>query len=207
MYKLYYTPGACSMAPHILLNELGLEYTLEKVNLKTKLTKSGEDFKVINPKGVIPFLVTPEGKKIGESAIILQFLAHRHQSALLPDFGTDRYFEMAEWLHYVATDLHKGFTPLFAGHNWIQNTEGLGQLKESTLKILAERLSFVNRSLESRDYLIGELSLADFYLFNVASWSKFVDIRLDDYPALSRFMSVMSERSSVKKVFEAEGLG
>lgn len=206
MDKLYFTPGACSLAPHILFHELGLEHELVKVNLKTKMTKAGEDFTKINPKGVIPYLIDKSGEEVGECAVILQYLAHRERSPLLPQWGSPRYFQMAQWLHFIATDLHKGFTPLFAGHHWIENVEGLGQLKSSTLKILDQRLKYIDRSLKEREFLVGEMTIADVYLYNVVSWSKYVEISLSDYPELNRFMSSFGQRPSVAKVLEGEGL-
>lgn len=209
MYTLYFAPGACSLAPHIMLNECHAAYTLDKVNLKTKETKSGLNFLQINPKGSVPALRLPNGEVLTECAVILQALAYEFpEKELLPLAGTNEHIRCLEWLNTISTELHKGFTPLFAAHKWIENAEGLNQMKNSSRELLKQRLKLVDEHFaDERAFLLGrEISVADIYLFNVLNWGQFVEVKISEFPFLNKFHQQMSKRPSVEKSFQAEGL-
>lgn len=208
MVKLYFAPGACSLAPHIALIECGVEYELVKVNLKTKQTKSGFDFMQINPKGGVPVLELDNGTVITECAVILQAIAyHNPKAELMPAAGTPEHLKLLEWLNTIATEYHKGYTPLFAGQRWMKTPEGLGELKSATLLALDTKIKILENELSNKTYILGEkVSLADFYLYNVLSWSKFVDIKLADYPHVNSYMERMHKRPAVVEALQKEGL-
>jgi glutathione S-transferase len=206
--KLYFAPSACSLAPHIALIECGVDYQLEKVNLKTKQTKSGQDFMKINPKGGVPVLELENGELISECAVILQVIAYQNPKAnLMPTAGSAEHLKLLEWLNTIATEYHKGYTPLFAGQRWMKTPEGLKELKDATLSSLDVKIKIIDQVLTNQDYLMGDkVSLADFYLYNVLSWSKYVDIKLSDYSNVNGYMERMMKRPAVVEAMTKEGL-
>lgn len=208
MYKLYFAPGACSLAPHIALVFGEFEHQLVKVNLKTKLTASGADFLSINPKGSVPALETPEGVVLTEVAVILQYLAdQRPELKLLPEFKTpDRYLALT-WLNYVATEIHKGFSPLFGADKTMRTSEGKAELKDVYRDLMRLKLDYLDQEIGERKTLLNSgLSIADFYLFNTLNWGQYVGIKLSDWSSLNSYFQGILEHDSVKKAMSDEGL-
>lgn len=198
--KLYYSPAACSLSTHIVLLEAGISFELEEVGLRDGKYKGG-DFRRINPKGYVPALELHNGQILTEAAVILQYLADFHpESNLMPTPGTLERYRCLEWMNYIATELHKGFSPLFQ--------DKLPEEAKSVAKdALGKRFELVNRHLAGRDYLMGDLfTVADAYLFAVLNWSGFVGIDLKPWTALAKFMERMRGRKRVQEALRAEGL-
>lgn len=199
--KLYYTPGACSLAPHIALEEAGATYQLVNVDLKTKKTESGEDFNSINGKGYIPALQLDDGTLITEGGVIAQYVADRYPaSQLAPAAGTIARYQLMEWLSFIATELHKTMGSMFYP---TQSPEW----KAAAVAVLHKRLNWVVAQLEGKRFVMGDtFTLADGYLFNVLSWSDHVGFSLDDWPALQAYRARVAERPAVIRAMKAEGL-
>jgi glutathione S-transferase len=195
--KLYYSPGACSQAPHIALIETGLAFEAVKVDLKTKRLESGADFFAINPKGAVPALEMDDGGVLTEAAVVLQYIADRGPEArLIPPFGTLARYRVLEWLNYVATELHKGFAPLF-------HPEGA---RTAAIEALAAKFDYVNGTLGAGPWLMGgTYSVADPYLFVILGWNRIFHIDLARWPALRDFRAHMLERPAVRAALHAEG--
>jgi glutathione S-transferase len=199
--KLFYSPGACSLAPHIVAREAGVAIELEKVDLGAKRTASGEDFKTINPKGYVPALRLEEGEVLTEAGAIIQYLAERNpSSALLPAPGTlDRYREI-EWITFISSEIHKGFSPLW-------NPKSSEETKAEARNRLGLRLDYVEKALANRDYLMGStFTAADAYLFAVLNWSGMHAIDLSKWPRVDAFMKRVGNRPKVREALTAEGL-
>jgi len=201
LLKLYYSPGACSLASHIALNEAGLAYEAVKVDLGSKQTADGADYPAINEKGSVPALALDDGGLLTESAVILQFVADQNPGAFLaPPHGTFARYRLAEWLNYIATEIHKSFGPLWHADN-------PEEVKEAARKSLFHKFDYVNKRLASKPYLMGETyTVADAYLFTIVNWTKFLKIDLAPWPALQQFMVRIAARPAVQKTLQAEGL-
>ncbi len=199
--KLYFSPGACSLASHIALLEAGLPFSTERVDLGKKLTASGADFRAINPKGYIPALELGSGNVLTEGPAILQYIADQAPAAqLAPAAGTIERYRVMEWLNFIGTELHKNFSPLF-------NPSASEDMKTAGRTSLAQRFGYVARMLEGRDYLAGDqFSVADAYLFTVASWSGFVGFDLSDWPVLQAYLARVAARPAVQQALRDEGL-
>jgi len=198
--KLYYSPGACSLAPHIALREAERRFDLERVDLKTQRTASGADYKRINPKGYVPALQI-DGELLTENAVILQYIADlAPDRRLAPPPGTIGRYHLAEWLNFIATELHKQFWPLF--------TPGTPHSVESKLRgKVGERLLYVQEVLGDRGFLLGEtFSVADAYLFVMLQWGARWGIDLQLFPNLDDFEFRVAERPAVQVAMRAEGL-
>ncbi|MDX3905648.1 MAG: glutathione transferase GstA [Pigmentiphaga sp.] len=199
--KLYYTPGACSQAPHIALREAGIDFTWEKVDLKAKVTETGQDFRKINPKGYVPALEVAPGQVMTELAVLLQYLADQvpeRQLAPPPD-SADRY-ALQTWLVFIATEIHKGFSPMF-------KPQVSDDAKEVFKQILATRLDYVQSELAQRDYLLpGGFSVADIYLFVTTGWAPRLNFDLSRWPAIVAFRERIAQRPAVQAALKAEGL-
>ncbi len=198
--KLYYSPGACSLAPHILLREAGLACDLERVDLGTKKTAAGEDFLRINPKGYVPALVLDDGNVLTEVAVISQYLADQAPAAhLLPASGMARYRAL-EWLNFIATEIHKGVGPLW-------NPAMPEEAKALARARLGERLAIVNAALQRAPYLPGPAySAPDAYLYVVLNWCGLLKIDLAPWPALADHHARVGARPAVQAALRAEGL-
>jgi glutathione S-transferase len=198
--KLYFSPGACSLAPHIVLLEAGLPFTTERVDLRTKVMASGADFRAINPKGYVPALELKDGAVLTEVPTIIQFLADMAPEAkLLPASGIERY-RVIEWLNFIATELHKGFATLFT-------PTATEDMKSAARANLANRYRYVERALEGREYLAGaEFSAADIFLFTANSWTGYVQVDLSDFPRLLAFQARIAARPAVQQALRNEGL-
>jgi len=201
MMKLYYSPGACSLSPHIVLHEAGLHFELEKVNLGSKKTASGADYNDINPKRYVPALEMNNGQLLTEGAAIVQHIADLvPERKLAPPAGTLERYRLQEWLNYIATEIHKGFGPLF-------NPKTTEKTKAATKEHLARRIGFVAEHLAGKDYLLGKtFSVADAYLFTLLRWSEMLHFDLSPWPVLIIYMNRVAARPAVKAAMQAEGL-
>ena len=199
--KLYYAPGACSLAPHIVLREAGLGFTLEKVDLGAKRTETGADFTRINPMGYVPALALDNGEILTEAAAILQYIADRKPEAgLLPAPGSSERHRALEWLVFVATELHKGFGPLW-------NAATPDAYKAIVHQILAKRFALLDRALAERQYLAGDgFTIVDAYAFTVVSWADLLKVDLAPYASLRAYLSRIAARPHVQAALRAEGL-
>lgn len=199
--KLYYTPGTCSQAPHIVLREAGLDFTLEKVDAKTKQTATGADFRAINPNGYVPALEVASGAVLTEGPAIMQYIADQKPEAnLAPANGTLERYQLQAMLNFITSELHKSFSPLFKSHF---PAEGKTVYKE----LIASRLDFLNARLTQQEYLMPwGYSIADAYLFVVSGWTGFVGIDLAQWPAIKAFRQRMADRPAVHAALVAEGL-
>ncbi|HET9122203.1 MAG TPA: glutathione transferase GstA [Acidiferrobacteraceae bacterium] len=198
--QLYFAPGACSLAPHIALNEGGFQYTAVQVDLKTHtVTSDGTDFLRINPKGYVPVLVLDNGQTLTEVAVLLQYLAAQ-KAGLAPAAGTPDFYRCLEWVSFIATELHKSFGPLFS-------PTASDAMKARQIELIGRRFGYVSQHLKSHAWLLGaDFSIADIYLFTIANWSQFVHLDLAPWPELQRFMERMRQRPQVAATLKAEGL-
>ena len=198
--KLYYSPGACSLAPHIALVEAGLPFTSVKVDLRTHKLADGTDYYTINPKGYVPLLELPDGERLSEVAVILQYVADRKPGTLAPAFGTMARYRLMEWLNFVATEVHKQFGPLF----YPTTPEAT---RETQRAKLATRFDLIAKTLARQPYLTGEaFTVADAYLFTVVNWAGMLKIDLAPWPALQAFQDRVAARPKVREAMKAEGL-
>ena len=198
--KLYYAPGACSQASHIALRESGLDFQLEKVDLRQKVTASGEDYRTINPLGYVPALQLDTGDVITEGPAIMQFIADQAPAAgLLPAAGIARYRAIG-WLNFIATELHKTCSPLFSP----TITE---EQRKPIIERLSLRLDTIEQKFAAGGYLMGvNYCVADIYLFVVTGWFGRLQIPLKKWPHIERFREVVATRPAVQAALEAEGL-
>ena len=201
MFKLYYVPGACSLCPHIILYESGLSFEIEKINPRDKKTSSGEDYNTINPKSYVPALLLADGQVLTEVTAIVQYLADQAPNKkLAPANGTMERYRLQEWLNYIATEIHKGFGPLF-NKNQPEDVKAAGKER------LAMRIGFAAQSLDGKDYLLGNIfTVADAYLFTALRWAQYVGLDLSSWPALKDYMDRITARPSVQTAMQAEGL-
>jgi glutathione S-transferase len=201
MTKLYYSPGACSLSPHIALREAGLSFDLEQVNLKEKKTKSGNDFLKINPKGYVPALELADGYLLTEGPAIVQWIADQNPSShLAPANGTPERYKLQEWLTYIGTEIHKNFSPLFS-------PTSVDATKNAARENLVKRFAYVDERLDGKDYLTGsQFTVADAYLFTVTNWANYVQFDLKDYANLRAFQARVAARPKVQEALKAEGL-
>ncbi len=200
--KLYYSPGACSLAPHIILRETGAKFTLEKTDTKTKTTASGVNFLDINPKGYVPVLELEDGYPLTEGVVIQQYLADRApQAKLAPARGTQERLRLEELLGFLTTEIHKAFSPLFSAST-------PEDYKPVAREKIAQRFDLLEQRLaDGRAYLTGEsFTIADAYAFALINWTNFVDIDLAKWPSIARYMQRVAARPAVQAALEAEGL-
>jgi glutathione S-transferase len=199
--KLYYSPGACSLSPHIALLEAGLEATLVKVDTKTHTTADGADFYTVNPKGYVPLLELDDGQRLSEGPVIVQYIADRNPaSKLAPAAGTMERYRLQEWLNFISTELHKQFGPLF------QATTP-AEYKETLKEKIGKRFDWVSTQLDGKDYLMGStFTVADCYLFTMLHWTKFVGLDLERWPVLKAYQATVAARPKVREALLAEGL-
>lgn len=200
--KLYYLPGACSLASHIALREVGASFDLDKLDHANKKTEGGNDYLAINPKGYVPALTLDSGDVLTEGAAILQYIADQHpESGLAPAAGTLERFRLNENLTFISAELHKSFSPLF-------NPAIGGAEKEAAVARVHQKLDQIERQLaDGRSYLLGDnFTVADAYLFVVVNWAGMFDIELDTWPKLKAFMARVAGRDTVQQALKAEGL-
>jgi glutathione S-transferase len=199
--KLYYSPGACSLSPHIVLRESGLPFELVLASTKTHKLADGTDYYTINPKGYVPLLELDNGERLSEGPAIVQYIADQvPQRALAPANGTMARYRVQEWLNFISSELHKTFSPLFRPTT---PEDFKAVLKER----IVDRLKWVDTQLEGRSYLTGEsFSVPDAYLFTVTNWCKPVGIDISALKHLGAFMARMAARPAVQEAMKAEGL-
>lgn len=199
--KLYYSAGACSLAPHIVLMESGLSFEAISAPTRTHKLADGTDYYTINPLGYVPLLVLDDGKQLHECAVIMQYLADQvPDKQLAPANGSFERYKLQEWLNFIATELHKGFSPLF--------TPGMPDEAKALVKTrLMGRLQWVDGELKEKTFLTGDtFTVADAYLFVVSSWGKHVGVDISALNALSAFAARVAARSAVQDTLRAEGL-
>ena len=199
--KLYFSPAACSLSPHILLRECGLLFDLEKVDTARHQMADGQDFYAINPKGQVPVLELDDGSRLTEGPVIAQYIAdHAQATQLMPAAGTLARYRVMEWQSYVSTELHKSFTPLF--HNDLDDNA-----KATLAALLRDKMEWLDAQLQHGPYLTGEqFTAADAYLFVVLGWAKFVKLDISDLARLQAFLRRVAARPSVQAAMRAEGL-
>ncbi|MCQ4166851.1 glutathione transferase GstA [Tahibacter harae] len=197
--KLYFSPGACSLSPHIVLRELGLPFEAIKVDLASKTTADGADFRAVNPKGYVPALQLDSGEVLTEGPAIVQYLAdQKPEAGLAPANGSMPRYRLQEWLNFISTEIHKQFSPLF-------NPANPDSVKDAQKAKLAQRFAEIAPVLEKQDYLTGsQFSVADAYLFTVLGWSKYFHIDLNQWPAIARYVDRVAARPAVAEALEVE---
>jgi glutathione S-transferase len=198
--KLYYAPGACSLSPHIVLREAGIDFELDRVDFATRKTAGGVDFNKVNPKGYVPALQLDNGEVLTEGAAIVQFLADLKPAAnLAPKNGTLERVRLQEELNYIAAEVHKSFSPLFSS----EYDEAAKKLQRNKL---SQRLDYLEQQFaDGRDYVLGKaFSVADAYLFTVLGWSGHVGLDLKKWPKLSAFHERVGARPKVQEALKAE---
>src|SRR5262245_62082849 len=198
--KLYFTPGACSMAPHIVLREAGYTFDLEKVDLGTKRTASGDEYTRVNPKGYVPALELDDGQILTEAAVIIQYLADgKPRRGLMPKARTMERYRAMEWLNFVTSEVHKQFGPLF-------NPKITPEWRENQVSTIGQRFDFLSKQMNGKPYLTGDqFTVVDAYLFTVHSWSDYVNIDLGKWPKLKDYSARIASRPKVKQAIKAEG--
>ena len=199
--KLYYVPGACSLAPHIALREAGLAFELDRMDPATRRTEKGEDYTQVNPKGYVPALRLDNGEVLTEVAVILQYVADQKPGAgLAPAAGTLERYRLHEWLNFIATEVHKQFSPFF-------NPKLTPEWKANQLTLLSRRFDTLAKQLGQKPYLMGDrFTVADAYLFTILSWSKLFQVDLGKWPALTEYLGRIAARPAVQAALKAEGL-
>ena len=197
--KLYFSPGACSLSPHIVLLEAGVAFRTEAVNLGNKRTASGADFMAINPKGYVPALELDDGAVLTEGPAIVQYIADLAPAkALAPAAGTLERYQLMAWLNYIGTELHKSYGPLF-------NRASGEDAKTAARATLSKRFAYVAGMLGGRAFLLGErFSVADAYLFTVARWAPGVQLDLSAWPVLSDYQARIAARPAVQQALRDE---
>lgn len=199
--KLYYAPGTCSLSPHIVLNELGLKYEAEKVDLKTKKTESGKDYNTIAEKSAVPLLVLDNGEQLTEGSAIVQYLADiKPEAELAPNNGTFERVRLQEMLNYIASDFHKSHYALFK--------PDFGQVAtEAYTQKIRTAYDFLSKILKKQPYLMGsKFTVADAYAFTVINWHSFVKLDLSPWPVLIEYQQRILARPGVVAAMRAEGL-
>ena len=200
MMKLYYSPGACSQAPHILLHELGLHHDAERVDLKAKTLEDGSDYLKVNPKGAVPALQLDSGEVLTENAVILQYLGDRAAwPEVLPPLGNFRRYRVLELVNFITTELHKRFGFLFS-------PDATDEMKQLVVRDLGKKLDYIDERLGDGPFLFGEqLTLPDPYLFVITGWTEKL-IGLQQWKNLAAFRERMMNRPAVRHVLRFEGL-
>ena len=199
--KLYYSPGACSLAPHIVLRESAMRFELERVDTATHKTEHGVDFYTINPKGYVPVLELDNGERLTEGPIIAQYVSDEAKRRdLMPACGTLARYRVMEWQNYITSELHKSFGPLF-------NPAFDAATKTLFKTGLRKRYEWVSDQLRGKQYLTGDaFSAADAYLFTVTAWAKYVGLDLAACVDLQAFLGRVAARPAVQEAMKAEGL-
>ncbi|WP_339757981.1 glutathione binding-like protein [uncultured Hoeflea sp.] len=201
--KLHYKPGACSMASHIILNELGISFELDKTDTDAGTTEAGADFRKISPNGYVPALVTDDGEIITENPAVLQYLADQSPDAgLAPRNGTLERTRLQETLNFISSELHKSFGPFFSG------TELDDAARKKAEAGVGLRVAHIERSLEDgRTFLLGDtFTVADAYAFVVLNWAGFVGVSLDAHPKTQAYVTRIAARPASIKAMVSEGI-
>jgi len=199
--KLYYWPGACSLSPHIVSRELGIDLELAQLDRAERKTKDGTVLSNINPKNQVPVLELDDGQKLTEGPVIVQYLADRKPgSSLLPAAGTIERYRVQEWLNYITSELHKTYAPMF-------RPTTPEEFKKVSREFLAQRFDWIDKELAGKQYLTGDkFTVADAYLFTVLRWSPRVGVDLAKWPNITAYMARIAGRPKVQEALKAEGL-
>ena len=199
--KLYYSPGACSLSPHIVLLEAGLAFEPVLASTKTHKLQDGTDYYTINPKGYVPLLELDSGERLSEGPAIVQYIADQVPAKnLAPANGTMARYRVQEWLNFITSELHKGIGGMF---NPAMPEEAKVLMRAKAL----DRLKYVDSQLEGRQYLMGDaFTVPDAYLFTVTRWTQYVGVDISALKNLGAFMTRMEARPAVHEALEAEGL-
>ena len=199
--RLFYSSGACSLSPHIVAREAGIELDLQKVDLKTKTMVSPGDYLAVNPKGSVPALQLDDGEILTEGPVIVQYLADlRPEKGLAPAAGTLDRYRLQEWLGYINSELHKSFSPLF-------RPDTPAETRAERQAYLNRRYTHIEQRLAQHPYLMGAaFTVADAYLFTVTNWAGIVKLDLSPFPKLRAFQERIAARPAVKAAMSAEGL-
>lgn len=197
--KLYFAPGACSLSPHIVLREAGLPFQLEKVDLRSKQTASGTDYRTVNPKGSVPALALDDGQVLTEGPTVVQYLADLvPEKQLAPAAGSMERYRLMEWLNFISTELHKGFSPLF-------NPAMPQEAKQLTMERLLSRLDYLETRLGGDGFLLGaQFTVADAYLFVILRWGRAFEIDLARWPGIEAYFKRVEQRPAVQAALAAE---
>jgi glutathione S-transferase len=213
--KLYYSPGACSLASHICLAELNSVYELESVDLKNKKTINGNnDFYKMNPKGAVPCLKMDNGEYLTEGTAIMNYIAQQKpEMNLFPKFGTTEYYRALEWMNYVATELHRGFSPLWGADKMFStftntvDAQTIQNFKQYHTENLFKKFDFINEKLGTNDYFMGKnFTTVDAYIFTILNWTKFLNIDMTKWTNLNSFMDRVYKRPAVQSAMKLEGI-
>lgn len=199
--KLFYKAGACSLSPHIILREANIDFTLVAVDLAAKRTETGEDYLTINPKGQVPALLLDDNTLLTEGVAIVQYIADLvPDRQLLAPVGSMTRYHTLEWLNYIATELHKGFTPLF-------RPDTPEEYKPTVRALLEKKLQYVNDALKDDQWICGSrFTIADAYLFTVLRWARAVKLNMEGLDHVASYMTRVAERPAVAAALKAEGL-
>jgi glutathione S-transferase len=199
--KLYYSPGACSLSPHIVLRESGLAFEPVLAPTKTKKLPDGSDYLAVNSKGYVPCLELDNGERLTEGPAIIQYIADQVPAKqLAPANGTMARYRLQEWLNFITSELHKGFSPLF-------NPATPADAKPMFQNKLVERFAWVNQQLEGKQFLMGDqFTVADAYLFTVAGWGQYVGVDIKPFANLGAYLGRVASRPAVQEALKAEGL-
>jgi glutathione S-transferase len=199
--KLYFSPGACSLAVHIALREIGVNFDGVVVDLAKHPTADGADFHAISPRGYVPLLQLDDGSRHAEVASLLQYVADLDPAqALIGAAGSTHRLAVVEWLTFVSTELHKAFSP------WLWHKETADSTRQAVKEKLATRFAELDALLSKQDYLAGEYSVADAYAFTIVNWANFLALPLTPYPHLKTYLTRVSARPRVQEALRAEGL-
>ncbi len=197
--KLYYSPGTCSLSPHILLRETGTPFEAVKVSLATHKTEAGADYYAINPKGAVPALELDDGSVLTEGAAIVQYIGDKAGNAMMPAAGTMDRYRQNEWLNYISTEVHKGFSGLF-------NKELAAKSGDVIKAKLATQLAYLDTHFAKHDYLMGtQFTAADAYAFTVLGWGQYVGVDTNAYANVAKFQARIGARPKVQETLTAEG--
>lgn len=199
--KLYYSPGACSLSPHIVLREAGLKFEPVLASTKTHKLQDGTDYYTINPKGYVPLLELDNGERLSEGPVIVQYIADQVPAKqLAPAAGTMARYRLQEWLNFTTSEIHKTYSPLF-------NPATPDEYKTIAKNKLLDRYRWIDSQLEGKSYLMGEtFTVADAYLFTVTNWAKPVGLDIANLKNVGAFMQRVAARPAVQEAMKAEGL-
>ena len=199
--QLYFSPGACSLASHITAREAGIAVDLKRADTKTKKLEDGSDYYAINSKGAVPALKLDNGQVLTEGVAIMQYLAdQKPESNLAPKNGTIERYRVQEWLNYITSEVHKGYSPL-----WNPTLDA--NIKEYALGNLQKKFDWISTQLAGKKFLTGDtFTVADAYLFTVLNWSNFLGLDMSKWPALTEFSARVAARPKVQEAMAAEGL-
>ncbi|HYP68692.1 MAG TPA: glutathione transferase GstA [Thiobacillaceae bacterium] len=199
--KLYYSPGACSMAVHIALREAGYEFELDKVDLGAKRTAGGEDYNQVNAKGYVPALRLDDGRVLTEDAVLLQYVAdHKPEAGLAPPLGSMERYRLMEWLNFISSEIHKTLGALF-------NPKVTPEWRDNQVALFGRRANWLVAQLGNKPYLMGDkFTVADAYLFTVLRWCKLHKVDTSNWPVLNDYSARIAARPAVVAAMQAEGL-